>query len=194
MTDSTPLDRKLVDAAERLCRAFRAARQHLATRHRLSLLQLLILEQLADHKPRRAGELAAELAVSQPTMSDAIATLERKGLAHRQPDPDDRRATTVSLSPDGVALAGEISQELVPLLGGDETAADPDDRGTALRVLLAEVGRLHRAGVIAVDRGCATCDDYHPPHAGTPAHCDLVAQRLSDQDLRVDCPEHSSIR
>ena len=98
MTTRVELDRKVLAAAERLGRALRVARQHLATAHNLSLLQLQLIEQLADRRPRRVGELAAELDITQPTASDAIATLQDKGLAARQRDTDDGRASNRRLS------------------------------------------------------------------------------------------------
>lgn len=191
MTEPTPLDRKLLAATERLGRALRAARQQLATRHHLSLLQLQIVEQLADERLRRIGDLAAELDVSQPTVSDALGALEQKGFATRRPDPGDRRATTIALTPAGSALAELAATELAPLLATNETTS-ADDRATALRVLLTEIARLQHAGVITVNRSCLTCHHYQPPRPRTLAHCHLLDQPLTNHDLRVDCPEHAT--
>lgn len=190
MTTRLDLDRKLLAATERLGRALRAGRQHLATRHRLTLLQLQILEQLADRRARRVGELAAELDITQPTTSDALDALHAKGLITRKPHPIDGRATNVTLTTAGTKLAGRIAAEIAPLLAGDATATE-EDRATALRVLLVEISRLQYAGIITVNRSCLTCDHYQPPSDRTPAHCLLLDQPLEDRNLRVDCPEHS---
>jgi DNA-binding MarR family transcriptional regulator len=191
MTGRSELDRKLLAAVERLGRALRAARQHLATRHRLSLLQIHLLEQLADRRARRVGELAAELDISQPTASDAIATLHDKGLVTRRRDVDDGRATVVALTARGVELATTVAAELAPLLAGDHATA-ADDRATALRVLLGEISRLQRAGVITVNRSCLTCHHFRPPQDGA-AHCLLLDEPLADADLRLDCPDHRRV-
>jgi hypothetical protein len=77
-TTGSDLDRKVLAAVERLGRALGAARQLQATRHELSLLGLSVVETLADGRTRRIGDLAAELDVSQPTVSDATTTLARR--------------------------------------------------------------------------------------------------------------------
>ena len=191
MTSPAELDRKLLAAVERLGRALRAARQHLATRHRLSLLQIQLLELLADQRPRRVGELATELDISQPTASEALATLHDKGHVARWRDLGDGRATVVALTPTGNSLATTVAAELAPLLARTppNTAADADERATALRVLLGEISRLQRAGIITINRSCTTCHHYQPSVTGAD-HCLLLDQPLADADLRLDCPDH----
>ena len=188
MNQGTDLDRKVLAAVERLGRALRAARQEVATRHELSLLGLSVIETLSDGRPRRVGDLAAELDVSQPTVSDAVTTLDKRGLIQRDRDPTDLRSTLLALTDVGTRLAAGTAAELGPLLAA-ETGTDTD-RATALRVLLSEIARLQAAGVITVNRSCLTCRHYQPPAPRSRARCLLLASPLLDRDLRVDCPEH----
>ncbi|MCR2824886.1 MarR family winged helix-turn-helix transcriptional regulator [Microbacterium sp. zg.Y909] len=51
--------------------------------------------------PTRAGDLAADLRLTRPTMSKQLVRLESAGLVTRSPDPDDGRASIVALSPEG---------------------------------------------------------------------------------------------
>lgn len=185
------LDRKLLAAIERLARALRAARQQAATRRALSLLGTSILETLADERPRRVGDLAAELDVSQPTASDALAALEDRGLVRRRRDPADRRGTVVTLTPTGADLAFAIADELSPLLAA--TAGSADEQATTLWVVLGEIARLQAAGIITVNRSCLTCHHYQPPRPRTLARCLLLDTPLREADLRVDCPEHQAL-
>lgn len=181
-------DRKLLAAVERLARALRAARQQVATGHGLSLLGVTVLETLDGGRAMRVGDLAAELDVSQPTASDALAVLERRRLVARRRDPDDLRATLVSLTTAGADTLDVIVAELAPTMAaGTETSVD---RGIALRVVLGEIARLQHAGVITVNRSCLTCHHYEAPDDGEPARCLLLDVALGDGDLRVDCPEH----
>ena len=190
MTTPAELDRKLLAAVERLGRALRVVRQQVATRHQLSLLQVHLLELLADRRPRRVGELAAELDVSQPTVSEAVATLQGKGLATRRRAGDDARAIIVALTRAGTQLATSVAADLAPLLDGDHTTED-DERGTALRVVLGEISRFQRAGIITINRSCLSCLHYRAPAGATQtAHCLLLDQPLGYADLRIDCPEH----
>ncbi|TPW15876.1 MAG: regulatory protein MarR [Acidimicrobiaceae bacterium] len=185
------LDRKVLAAVERLGRALRAARQEVATRHEVSLLGLSVIETLANGRPRRVGDLAAELDVSQPTVSDAVTALDKRGLIQRDRDPTDLRSTPVALTDTGTRLAADTATELGPLLAAD--SGTEVDRATTLRVLLGEIARLQAAGVITVNRSCLTCRHYQPPGPRSRARCLLLASPLPDRDLRVDCPEHEPI-
>lgn len=188
MIDGTALDRKVLAAVERLGRALRAARQAVATRHQLSLLGLSVIETVADGRPRRIGDLAAELDVSQPTVSDAVTALDKRGLTRRDRDPTDLRSTLVALTDTGTRLAADTATELGPLLAA--VSGTDIDRSTTLRVLLGEIARLQATGVITVSRSCLTCHHYQPPGHRSRARCLLLASPLTDRDLRVDCPEH----
>ncbi len=189
MTTRRELDRKFIAAIERLSRALRVARQHVATSHGLSLLQVQIVELLVDGRPRRVGELASELDVTQPTVSDSILALESKQLLTRTPDPTDRRASVLSLTESGTSLAEQLAHELSPLLDEDRATSD-DDQATALAVTLEEIRRLQANGTITVNRSCLTCRHYQPPATSETAYCLLLRQRLAPRDLRVDCHDH----
>lgn len=191
MTTRRELDRKYVAAIERLGRALRVARQQLATNHKVSLLQLQLIERLADGRPRRIGALADEFDVTQPTISDALTVLETKATVQRRPDPDDGRATVVSLTKTGTALAANLAEELAPLLDASRVSTDAD-QATALAVTLEEIRRLQANGTITVNRSCPSCQHYREPDKNGNGHCLLLDEQLQTRDLRVDCVEHSS--
>lgn len=194
VTAPGPLDLRLVDAVDRLSRALRIARQDIATKHGLSLLQLQLLEHLAPRHIKRVGELARDFGVTQPTASDALTALEGKGYVERGSDPTDRRATTVTLTATGARLASQISEEFAPIVEAERTTS-ADERGTALHVVLSEIRRLQNLGIITVDRSCFSCHHFQPPEPGREGHayCTLLRETLRQQDLRVDCPEHSTL-
>jgi DNA-binding MarR family transcriptional regulator len=56
----------------------------------------------------RSSALAAHLHIAPRSATEVIDALEGKGLVARSPDPTDRRATLVSLTPRGVALMDEV--------------------------------------------------------------------------------------
>jgi DNA-binding MarR family transcriptional regulator len=188
VSDPAGIDRKLLAAVERLGRALRAGRQQAATRHGVSLLGVSVLEALDDRSAKCVGDLAAELDVSQPTVSDAVATLHKRGLIQRRRDPQDLRSNVASLTTRGIDVARSIAEDLVPILSANSGTAD--ERGIALRVLLEEITQLQVAGVITVNRSCLTCSHYQPPTPASQAQCLLLGAPLTNQDLRVDCAEH----
>lgn len=63
--------------------------------------QWRVLSLLAQTGPRRVGELAASARTTQPGMTRLLGTLERDGLVRRSPDPEDSRATVVTITTRG---------------------------------------------------------------------------------------------
>jgi DNA-binding MarR family transcriptional regulator len=66
----------------------------------------LIGEVMREPDGVRQGELARRLGVKPPTVSIALAGLERDGMVVRFPDPADPRARLVCLAPDASLLGG----------------------------------------------------------------------------------------
>ena len=61
--------------------------------------QLPVLTALKDGARLSQTELARCWAkVEQPTMAQLLARMERDGIIHREPDPDDRRSSLISLT------------------------------------------------------------------------------------------------
>jgi DNA-binding MarR family transcriptional regulator len=185
------LDAKLVAALERVGQALRVQMWDEAKQHRLSPTQLQVLLRLATDPParRRIGVLAAELDVTHPTVSDAVAVLHHKGLVDR--DPTNRKAI-LEVSERGQALATEVAdwdrrtrEQFAAFLVADKQVT--------LRVLLDLIAGLQRSGAITVARMCVTCrffrrDAHRDP--AQPHHCALVDMPMGDGNLRVDCAEH----
>ena len=185
------VDSKLVAALERVGQALRVQTWDKAKQHGLTPTQLQLMLRLATDPPgrRRIGVLAAQLDVTHPTVSDAVAVLRRKGLVDR--DAASRRAA-LSLSARGRALADDLADwdQRTREQFADVPAAD---KQATLRLLLDLIAGLQRSGAITVARMCVTCRffrrDAHP-EAAQPHHCALVDVPLGAGDLRVDCAEH----
>jgi DNA-binding MarR family transcriptional regulator len=188
------LDTKLVAALERVGQALRVELRERAAEEGLTPTQAQIVLRLGSERPgrRRVGALAAALDVRQPTISDAVAALERKRLVERRPDSADARAATLRLTARGLAVAHRLG-------GWDERARAelqllPDEaRQRSLSLLLDLIARLQRAGVVSVARTCPTCRFFRfveRPGVASPHHCALLDMPLGPGDLRLDCPEH----
>lgn len=189
MSDTPDLDVRLADAVDRLARARRHGRQVVASRLGLTGLQLSLLVALRERPLQRVGALAAEMAVTQPTVSDSLRALVDKGLAERTSDPADLRATVVDLTAAGRDMADGAHDEFRRLTRPG-TSVSAAELGTTLRVVLEQIRSLHRSGLIEVDRSCATCHHFLRGGPGGQARCQLLQRDLPDEALRVDCPEH----
>lgn len=161
----------------------------------LTATQVVILHALARHGPARVGTLAGTLGVTQPTLSDAVATLVAKGLALRRPDPVDARAREVCLTPAGAAEARALDETPAALTETLERLPEAE-RGAMLRALSGVIRGLQRAGAIPVERMCVTCRHFRPhvhDDAAAPHHCGFVDAAFGDALLRIDCGDHVDV-
>ncbi|MFS2279744.1 MarR family transcriptional regulator [Microbacterium sp. OR21] len=71
---------------------------------------------LGMHGPLRAGDLAERMHISRPTASKQLARLERAGLIDRESDPDDGRASIVSLSAEGDAAHRRLLEQGIRMM------------------------------------------------------------------------------
>jgi DNA-binding MarR family transcriptional regulator len=66
------------------------------------------LAELLRHGPMRPGELAEHLRIAPRSATEVVDDLQDRGLVARTPDPGDRRATLVHLTPAGQAAGDAI--------------------------------------------------------------------------------------
>ncbi len=125
-----------------------------------SLTEARVLYELAGEEPRAAAQLGKELALDAGYLSRILRGFERRGLIRRDPAPNDRRLSLLSLTPQGRAAfaaldtrsraqIGAILQDLSEDQQGRLAAAvrtierllDPKPDGQAIYLL-----RPHRPG------------------------------------------------
>lgn len=141
----------------------------------------------------RSTALARQLNVADPTVSDAIAALIRKGLVVRTPDPNDRRRHDLALTPAGRKTAIELARWTAPA----EIATSKLDRGEAeqlLDTLLVVLAKLHDAQMLPVIRACSTCVQLETTQTDTRSYrCKFYDTSMTISDLRVDCADHITV-
>ena len=147
-----------------------------------------ILVLLLQRSPMRLGEIARETQLTAATTSDAVSTLETKGLVEKRRALDDGRALAVRLSARGRTAAKKALQwpefltKAVGKLGADE-------QGALYRALLKTLRELQVAGATPPQRMCLTCAHFQPGKLSkkTVHHCAALDISMSDSDLRLDC-------
>jgi DNA-binding MarR family transcriptional regulator len=109
VTDDGPAD-SLGEAFGAVARRLRVASMAALARHDVTPSQVRAIRVLAayDSGGVRSKELAEHLRIAPRSTTEVVDALEEKGLVTRSPDPGDRRATLVSLSDRGRALAEEV--------------------------------------------------------------------------------------
>ena len=103
--------------------------------------QVNVIRRLMEAGPATPSELARAEGVRQQSMSATVAALEAMGIVARRPDPDDRRAARVFMTPDGerTVLEGRAAKQswLIRTMG---ERLDADEQ----RTLLAAAGLIER--------------------------------------------------
>jgi DNA-binding MarR family transcriptional regulator len=100
--------------------------------------QWAVLMHLWGNDGMTQAQLARRVAIEQPTMVRTIDRMERDGLVTRSPDPNDGRASRITLTERG----WNLRDALVPLAAGVNRSATEsltDDEVATLRRLLARL-------------------------------------------------------
>jgi DNA-binding MarR family transcriptional regulator len=138
----------------------------------------------------RLGEIARETALTAATTSDAVSTLESKGLVEKRRALDDGRALAVRLTARGRTAARKALQwpgflsVAVNILNGGEQAA-------FYRSLVKVIRDLEIKETIPLHRMCLTCAHFEPGRTSARKqanhHCDLLKIQYDDTGVRLDC-------
>jgi DNA-binding MarR family transcriptional regulator len=187
-------DKKIVASLERLSQVFRILIRGEARERGLSPVQAQFLVHLLHHGAalRRVSQLAREFDLTRATVSDAVGSLEKKGLIRREPWLHDKRVTTLRLTPTGEHTAQELAA-WANVVEEQLKGRSPEEKETVMRFLMGLIGSLQKSGLITVARMCVTCRFFRPdahPGESSSHHCALLDVPLSGTDLRADCPEH----
>jgi DNA-binding MarR family transcriptional regulator len=130
----------------------RAQRIHLSTsRGEVNLERSAygIMAKLLDEGPQRLGALASAFGLDPSTITRQVQALEELGLAVRQTDPSDRRASILDLSPSGreVLLATRARRQArLRQALADWPEADLDDFGRLLKEFNGSLDRILEEG------------------------------------------------
>ncbi len=188
-----PLTHKIVAALERLGQVLRSLLLTDAIAEGLSITQAQILLQCYLQPGRLYGisELASELELTQPTISDAVTTLQRKGLLQKLPREDDRRALVLLLTPKGKAIARRLWQQQVRRFENSLNHLSSVELSQLLYLLLRTIAAAYEEGLLHAARTCLTCRFFQVLSDRQPAYfCSLLETPLELAELRFPCPEH----
>lgn len=110
----------------------------------LSLSLLRVLGILWDHRPKMT-ELADYLGLEKQTMSGLISRAEKRGFVDRSPNVEDRRATDVFLTNDGIKLVKRLRAQVLQAMLPYTDQLQPADKNR-LQELLQQMlaGNYHR--------------------------------------------------
>lgn len=186
--------RRVVAGLSKVALVFRQAQWAASGPRGLTPTQAQILAVVAgNHQAGGMGvkAVAARLAVTMATASEAVAALVEKGLLRKEADEADGRAVVLTLTARGGREAARASD----WPGGIVEAVDampPSERAVLLRGLVGMVRTMQERGLVPTARMCVECRYFRPnEYAGQPKphHCLFIGAPIGDADLRLDCAE-----
>ncbi|MCS7176520.1 MAG: MarR family winged helix-turn-helix transcriptional regulator [Candidatus Kapabacteria bacterium] len=191
------LGSKVIAALERLGRVLRSVLLADALGEDISITQAQILLQcyLQPGRLYSVTELAEELDLTQPTISDSVTSLQRKGLLQKLQREDDRRAVAVVLTAKGRATAHRLWQRQVRRFEKVLSHLSANQEVQLLHLLLQTIAAAYAEGVLRSARTCLTCRFLRrlstEHRERQPAYfCSFLEIPLDIPDLRILCPDH----
>lgn len=136
-TTDAPVDP--VDLADAFFTASHALKRTINARVQptgLSLARLRVLYQLDANAGIRIGELSTCVDVAPRTMTSTIEAMERDGLVTRRPDPNDGRATIVTITDAGRRSFAEGRRVQASVIADLFASLDADQREALGEVLV----------------------------------------------------------
>ncbi|WP_153099010.1 MarR family winged helix-turn-helix transcriptional regulator [Paraburkholderia hayleyella] len=176
----------------RLSTAMRSQAWEWAEGASLTPTQGEILVLLMQRKsPMRLGEIARETALTAATTSDAVTTLEGKGLVEKRRALDDGRALAVRLTARGKTAAKRAAQ-WPDFLAKAVGTLQEKEQSLLYRTLLKTIRQLEVQDVMPLHRMCLSCTYFEPGKSVKNAshHCAALDTAMADSDLRLDCALH----
>lgn len=146
----------------------------------------------ANRFSRTPAALAEYLGSTRGTVSQTLIALEQKGHVTREPSPRDRRSVMLELTAMG---SQALKHDPILALAADLEKAAPHKLEATAEVLRGALyAMITRNGGRAFG-ACYTCRHFRKgigPGRGTPHHCALLDEPLSEADSRAICVEQIS--
>lgn len=183
---------KIVFALERLSQVFRSNLWQENKKYNLSPLQIQILLFLKYQTIERGtvSYLAQEFNMTKATISDAVKTLEQKGLVTKLQNPDDGRSYLLRLTEAGQQTGLKLSTFANQMRQYVENIPD-DKKEVVLTTLFELIFSLQQNDHISPQRICFSCRYFERATAPeAPYFCQLLQLPMQENDLRINCLEH----
>jgi len=132
---AVPLTETLADAFRAVFRQLRHQTQQALAPWDVTPSEARALGVLTRHGPMRLGALSEHLRIAPRSATEVADGLAAAGLVERRPDPDDRRATLVVLTPHGEAVADGIRSARAAEADEFFARLDAADRAALARIL-----------------------------------------------------------
>jgi DNA-binding MarR family transcriptional regulator len=135
VAQGTAEDETLADVFWAVARRMRHRSRRTAEEFGVTPGQARALGQLARHGDLRLSALSEWLRIAPRSGTEVVDALEERGLVQRSPDPDDRRATLVTLTSQGERVAAGLRAAQRAEADAFFGTLSPTDREALTRIL-----------------------------------------------------------
>jgi DNA-binding MarR family transcriptional regulator len=188
------LNETIAVSLEIISRVFRTLLWDQAKREKLSPIQMQFLLFLSSHTRRftSVSELSRVFQLTPPTVSDAVKSLEKKGLLQRMVSRQDKRKFPLLLTPAGSKLVKKLFNWQDTFLTNLNEFPDRT-RETVSVFLLQLLESLNETHLLDGIRTCFSCSHFQNQSSGSEGDegfCVLRKVSLNGKDLRLNCPNY----
>ncbi len=183
-------DAKLIAGIERLSTVFRSLLQETAKEFNLTPLQTQLLIFIDEHVAKlcTVTSLSGEFSVTKATISDSLKTLLNKEFLVKVQNNTDARSFYYVVTRSSRKIVKKLNffggamSELLSSLGADEKKE--------LSFLTLKLLNIFQQAKLIPSRMCYSC--RHFKKRGDDLYCELLEARLSNDTIRLDCPEYEN--
>jgi DNA-binding MarR family transcriptional regulator len=186
------LNEKIFSALERIHTSSKSALQRAGQSLGLSPLQAQIIFFVLLRGEANVSQLAEQLCVSKPTISDSVAALLSKKLIKKILGKEDARGYRAVLTTKGRSEAALLANYATPFQ--DSINALTESQKQALwDALLHLLQTMGVQGLIPYQRMCLSCQHLARNVGSDAYYCRLMEKPLPSEALRIDCDEHELV-
>lgn len=194
--EGLPMEERLLFGLEQVVQALGIFYERHSRENAVSPLQLRILTTLLKRGVKQTvGGMAEEFSLTAATVSDAIASLEEKGLLTKDRQQGDRRVVHLSLSREGKRLVRSQTASNETLLEMIRDLSQVEQE-VFLVAIIKLIRGFQEKGLIPVARMCANCRFFRPnvySNSEKPHHCGFVNAAFGNRELRIECPDYEVV-
>ena len=186
------IESRIVVALERISEAFRVLLWTESKDNSLSPIQIQILIFLHFHSKEkcRVSYLADEFNMTKATISDSVRVLLAKQLVSKETNPEDTRSFSLTLTSEGEKIATK-SALFASAIEQPLESFSTEQKSILLKGLMKIIQDLNTSGVISIQRMCFSCSNYKNQNG--VHYCKLLQSTLTENELRLDCPDYEAI-
>jgi DNA-binding MarR family transcriptional regulator len=184
---------KIVYAVDRIAEALKSRIWSRYSQFKLSPIQIrfIIFLMSSSRERKTVSRIASEFNLTKATVSDAVSSLEKKGLISRKKEQGDRRVVLLSLTKKGETTARKVSgyaSEVVNTLRD----IPENEKTVVLQTLMQILEKLHENGLVSSPRMCITCGHLIEQPQKNRYSCKKRRRLLNPAEFMIDCNSHKA--